>query len=478
MRTTTRRALKIAAWIAGGLAAAALIAIAAGALWLRGYDSHEWVRRRLTEFVNARIAGELRVGRVRGSLWRDLTLDGVELRNRHGRIAARARAVYAHYHPWGLVRHRPFFDTLVVEAAEVRVAEVEHGQLDLSPLRRWLREHNRRLRVRDLFIHGARVELPRGKSPLVELDELDARGSLEFADHHRRGFVELDRVRAVAAFKRGPRRALAGAGRYAFDPETIARGHARLEIGGTTRLLVAGRLTHDRLDLDRVTLAAAPELLHQLSPKEAPPDQILVELRAHGPRGKVHAQLDVHPGPGEIHADATVDTRRWTATAVVDHRQLDGAYFPNHPRFTIDARLHASARRTPRGWFVDGVIDRASGMIGNAFFDRGSLNGWIDRGVLEVARAGMDVPGGSVSGRGRVGFDGNIALDLRVNVNSPSKLLAALHGRVKLPAPPKGRSLVSIDGALLKARKRKAHFVTRKIGLGKSVARAPSGSPL
>lgn len=85
-----------------------------------------WLRQQVVDRTTASINGELRIGRLSGSLWTGVMLDDVELIGRNGSIL-RAAHIRVRYDPFLLVRGRWVIDRVEIRDATIRLVEDEAG---------------------------------------------------------------------------------------------------------------------------------------------------------------------------------------------------------------------------------------------------------------------------------------------------------------------------------------------------------------
>jgi hypothetical protein len=93
-------AARVVGIVSISLGCLATLVIAAFALWLRTSSGAAWLAREASD----RLGLTLTVGRISGSLIRDVRLEDVALHDARGRLVARADVVSAHYHLRDLIR--------------------------------------------------------------------------------------------------------------------------------------------------------------------------------------------------------------------------------------------------------------------------------------------------------------------------------------------------------------------------------------
>ena len=103
------------------LLAVATVAVVVETDWFKN-----WLRLRLVTGLAGVLDGELRIGRLGGSLWTGVTFDNLELLNRDGQVLT-ADHVRVRYDPFTLAKRRWIVDRVVIEHASIRVVETPAG---------------------------------------------------------------------------------------------------------------------------------------------------------------------------------------------------------------------------------------------------------------------------------------------------------------------------------------------------------------
>jgi hypothetical protein len=218
---------------------------------------------------------------------------------------------------------------------------------------------------------------------------------------------------------------------------------------------------------------------HQVVPPEDPPGDIDGHVSVHGKPEHLAVDLLLHPGDGKVHLRGHADWPARMLTATVDHEKLRGAFFPSRPPFVIDSgRVQLRVKFNGKGLVGPAALENAVGSVKSVAFEHGSAVAIFFPDGVDFARAGLDIPGGAVSGHAHLTFKGLVKLGARLDVSELQKLLAALKGKWELPTPPHGKSLLTVDVELNKQPKQKAHLSVKGIGLGRPVARSRDGHPL
>ena len=214
--------------------------------------------------------GELRVGRLGGSLWTGVTLDNLELLNRDGQIV-KADRVRVRYDPFTLARRRWIVEKVVIERASITVAETTDG---------WNVQHLTKPRprsgarptviIRDLELTDSTVVIDSATAAPRTLTDVDVNSSLTVRD----GVVSMtfDSVRGFDSVTGLTLREAVGSAsdnfrtfevRLAADSSEMSlAGTVRGEMAGTSRVLTADIQTHH---VDLASLLGRPTLLSDIS---------------------------------------------------------------------------------------------------------------------------------------------------------------------------------------------------------------------
>jgi autotransporter translocation and assembly factor TamB len=168
--------------IAGTLLVALLIAVATIAVVVETEWFKNWLRIKLVSSLANVLDGELRVGRLGGSLWTGVTLDNLELLNRDGQVV-RADRVRVRYDPFTLARRRWIVDTVVIERASITVTQTADG---------WNVQHLTKPRprsgnpltvvIRDLELADSTVTIDAANAAPRTLTDVDVDSSLTVRD--------------------------------------------------------------------------------------------------------------------------------------------------------------------------------------------------------------------------------------------------------------------------------------------------------
>ncbi|HTM21778.1 MAG TPA: hypothetical protein VL172_14750, partial [Kofleriaceae bacterium] len=159
---------------------AVVIALAGAAIAALHTDwGREQLRRRIEAALDQRFVGDVRIGRLEGSVFGELTLRDVEIDDAEGQPAIRVAALRGDLALRPLLDHEARFHWLVAEGLQVDGRRQADGTLDLSHLlvpseepRGW------DVTVEDLQIPDARVTITGGAQDPLHVDDLDVTGSL------------------------------------------------------------------------------------------------------------------------------------------------------------------------------------------------------------------------------------------------------------------------------------------------------------
>src|SRR5688572_24029024 len=179
---------------AGTLLVALLIVVATVAVVVETEWFKNWLRVKLVSSLANVLDGELRVGRLGGSLWTGVTLDNLELLNRDGQIV-KADRVRVRYDPFTLARRRWIVEKVVIERASITVAETTDGWNVLHLTKPRPRSGARpTVIIRDLELTDSTVVIDSATAPPRTLTDVDVDSSLTVRD----GVVSMtfDSVRA------------------------------------------------------------------------------------------------------------------------------------------------------------------------------------------------------------------------------------------------------------------------------------------
>jgi autotransporter translocation and assembly factor TamB len=389
------------------LVVAALLAAAAGALVVasRTRTVEDWVRDRLLAVAAAHVDGDLRIGRLHGTLGRSLVVEDLRVRA-DGHTVVHVPRLEIRYALLPLLRGVLLLRRVVLERP--RIALVEAGGrwrlpgARASPPASGGREPRPvRLVVRRLLVHDGRIAVARDGAPRrLALAAVAADGAAEVGP-------ALTEVR-LAAFRAVPRG-------VAVTPLDVA-GAVRVERGRVTATGLRVATARSRLTADGVvaprnrvaaTVTAAPLAAREvdaLVPAVGLRTDVRAQVRADGPWDAVVLALDADLGAaGAVHGASRVDL----AATPFAHRtrlRLTGldpaALLADAPR----ARLDGSALVDGRGVGVTAPIAyelalRGSELEGHAI-DALDVRGRA-RGAAHRARVRLALPAGRVAARVR-----------------------------------------------------------------------------
>ena len=334
-----KSALRTIGWTLGALALAVGLVVTALPLWLRTHQAHRTVERVLTHLLNERVPGSVSVGRLTGSVTRDLFARDVVVRNPRGQLVGRAEWMSARWRPLALWRRHE------IEELRARRPDVV---LDRG---RW--------RVR-----RAEAATPAKPGKGVLIDRIvadDGQVSWKSATFHHvsgvarlRSHSNLD-VHAASTILAGL--AWRASGVVGWGVTTPAWVATRFELSRPQRLYGSGEIfyTPGRLegDIDELTIAAP------------------VVTRLVGGRGPLRVQGGVRGGPDQLHAEANAaqGQRTLQLRARIDgaaHSAVVDARLRGVPR---PIRLHAEARYD-RGAVT---VSRLGAAIGKSRLDGAGL---------------------------------------------------------------------------------------------------------
>lgn len=233
-----------------------------------------------------------------------------------------------------------------------------------------------------------------------------------------------------------------------------------------------------RVDVDLPLVWVDGDDLHELYDDWRPPGAIHARVNAHGPRAAVQTKIAVRlTRKGAVDFDGTIDLDRRAVKAAIDHQLLDGAYFPAAPPFVISARVQLSGRLANGQFRGPYQLTGGEGLVSNVLFHNATANGAFVENGVEFGRVALDLPGGTATGRAHVTYQGKVDAELRMHVSEVLKLASLARGNVESPAPPKDRSLATVDARLTKEPKQPPHFHIKGIGLAKPIPRRPDATP-
>jgi len=389
-----------------------------------------WLRVKLVSSLANVLDGELRVGRLGGSLWTGVTLDNLELLNRDGQVV-KADHVRVRYDPFTLARRRWIVDKVVIERASITVLETANG---------WNVQHLTKPRqrsgapptvlIRDLELADSTVTIDSASAAPRTLTDVDVNSSLTVRD----GVVSMT-FDSVRGFDRETgltlREAVGSASdnfrafeiRLAADSSAMSvAGTVRGEMQGATRVLTGDIQTHH---LDLAVLLDRPSLSSDITgrvnaqatiPAQGAPATLTFQFAGPGSRAlgytaeRIDATGEVANGAVTFHsrvwgygANANVHGKwRWAANG-------RAAVFTGRGTFaSVDVRrLPANLKLPPLDSRIAGEFDTV--VDGRGWRAYAKLSG----GVVEGATIGAGTEAhiqssGGVTSYGAVGSATNV----------------------------------------------------------------------
>jgi uncharacterized protein involved in outer membrane biogenesis len=332
-----------------GLVAAATVAVSTH--WFR-----DWLRRQVIVKSAGVINGELRIGALSGSLWRDVELDDVTVLQ-GGEPTLHVAKVVAKYDAWQIALGHLGVDEIVLTDPQATIVEREDGWNITHLLRTRERgpdEAPRSIALRHLRVIGGAITVGRRGRPTDELRDLAADGSLNIdADAlvARVDRLTLRDVRTGIVVQNGSATIRSSDDGLAFEDMQVATTGS--QASGT--LVYRGRADAPSLKVD----VDAPRLsLLELQPllPEGVPGDLVLSGSAHldGPLTATHAVATVASSAGAIDVRATgnlTDFReRIRGELTVD--RLDLAALTRRPDLRSRLTAHATfdARLDPDEW--------------------------------------------------------------------------------------------------------------------------------
>jgi autotransporter translocation and assembly factor TamB len=397
----------------------------------------EYARARLLAALRASIDGEVRVGRVEGTLGQSLVLHDLSI-SAGGREVLHVPRVEADYSVLALLRGVVRLDGVALTAPRVRLVRTEGGWI-LPALRGGGGGPGLRVDVRHLRVEEGRVA--------VAL--LDATAPRRFAATALRveaaaAVTPARRQIQVTTLRFRPR----GIGLAPVDAavEVSAEGPA-LRVHGLrlatarSRLVASGTLAPGRDVAAQVTLEPlAAEEVRALLPAVVLLSDVRATLAARGPWSAVAVTAGGDLGAaGRAAGMATLDLTAHPVTyrARSRFRGLDpGAAVAGLVRASLTGRARAAGRGFGRGAPITYALAVIDGHRVGRLTVRGSAAGGtvLARGRLAAAPGGADV-----SARIHTGSPPAYHATARLHLDRPEALAAALGGRVRARLEAEGR---------------------------------------
>jgi hypothetical protein len=358
------------------------VALVGSWLWLKSDSGNAFVRQRITTAVADRIDGALSIGGLSGAPLTGISVHEVGLEHA-GESILQAQQLRVTYRLWDLIFGRRALG-IDLRGVALTIRERSNGSLNVSHL--WKQpsepraEHesvsasNAGIRLSTLRIEDGRVDYFSHNHPqpiAVDGVALDASGSIDATS-------ELDVRRFGARVQGVP---IEAKGRATWSAESIDLQNLQIDAAG---IKTTGRI-------------------------HGPPSSIAIELAA---RAKAAGSVDVH-GTADVpghHVDANV------ALADVDPSAFGAA------KGRISATISARAKWGDGGVFGPVTGHSVQGEVQGNRFERGAFDAELKGHAVDIARASAVLPAGVLTAKGRIGFDGEMALDFTFKITDASQL--------------------------------------------------------
>jgi autotransporter translocation and assembly factor TamB len=378
MRSRLRRVL----YVLAGCLALFGVALLGSWLWLKSESGNAFVRERITTAVADRVDGALSIGALSGAPLTGISVHEVGLEHA-GESILRAQDLLVSYRLWDLILGRRALG-IDLRGVVLTIRERSDGALNVSHL--WKQPSEPRaehesanaskagIRLSTLRIEAGRVDyFSHSHEHPISVDGivLDASGSIDAAS-------EFDIRRFGARVQGVP---IEAKGRATWSAESIDLQNLQVDAAG---IKTTGHI-------------------------HGPPSSIAIGLVAH----------DRAAGSIDIHGTADVPGHRLDADVAL--ADVDPSAF-GAAKGRISAMISARAKWGDGGVFGPVTGHSMQGEVQGNRFERGSFDAELKGHAVDVSRAGAVLPAGVLTAKGRVGFNGEMALDFTFKITDASQL--------------------------------------------------------